>query len=170
MFPLKEAPGQHFSKQHFKHFTLFVCVWVCECRCSWNPKEGFGSSEVDSEIPEGDSTWCGRWQLNSGPLKEQQVLLPTEYFQPWSCSFFLKVEALVGPLVFHGHNNYSSTMNSAWMPAGFCCVCGMNGFQVCRMNHFIWFIGRDEVSDVSEWLSDLWRVFLFSRQCLHCII
>jgi E3 ubiquitin-protein ligase NEDD4 len=44
--------------------------------CLWRPEEGVGSPGIgvtDScELP------CGCWELNSGPLKKQPVLLTTE--------------------------------------------------------------------------------------------
>lgn len=150
-----------------------MCLCVCECRCSWSPKEGIGSFDagVNRRLRVAD-VGAGNWTLLL--WKSSKCFWPLSHvFSFWSCgsAFSLKVVALVGPLVFRGHNGYSSTMSRAWRrPEAFAVFVEMNGFQVCRMNHFIWFKGQDEVSDVSEWLSGLWRGFLFSRQCLCCIM
>lgn len=61
---------------------------------------------------------------------------------------FLKAEAHMRPLAFHGHNQYSSTTNSArpMAPSRFLIN---GGFYVCRMIHFVWFVEQG----CSDWYS-----------------
>ena len=44
--------------------------------CSWRPEEGVGSPETG--VTGGCEPLCGCWELNPGPLQEQQGLLSTE--------------------------------------------------------------------------------------------
>jgi hypothetical protein len=73
--------------EHFIHFLLFIglsCkrlfkkdVFVCfiyqvHCSCLQTHQKLSDPITVGCEPP------CGCWELNSGPLEEQSVLLPTE--------------------------------------------------------------------------------------------
>jgi hypothetical protein len=56
---------------------MYVCV-PCGYKCSQRPEEGVGSPRVgvtDSCKPPIMGT---HWEMNSGPLEEQQTLLSTE--------------------------------------------------------------------------------------------
>ena len=61
-----------FPLSFFISFFLWICMWVhCSClqthqKRAWDP------------ITDGCEPSCGCWELNSGPLEEQSVLLTTE--------------------------------------------------------------------------------------------
>jgi hypothetical protein len=54
---------------------MYVCMYICYM-CAFESEEGIGFSETgitgSPELP------CRRWELNPGPLHEQQVLLTAE--------------------------------------------------------------------------------------------
>ena len=64
------------SSQHYILFIvyMFVSVWACTRVCSnWS-----GQKRALYPITDGCEQPCGCWELNSGPLEEQSVLLTTE--------------------------------------------------------------------------------------------
>ena len=66
-----------FVFQFCFYYNGYVCR-VCTQECSYpqRPEEGIRSDEAG--IIGGWEPWCGHWELNLGPLEEQQVLLTTE--------------------------------------------------------------------------------------------
>ena len=48
-------------------------------RCQWRPEEGFGSPE--NGVTDGCKLLCGFWELNPGPLQEQQGLTAESHLQ-----------------------------------------------------------------------------------------
>jgi hypothetical protein len=63
-----------FAFFFFFFFKIYLCMWVHSLSLSSNTaEESIGDSITDGcELP------FGCWELNSGPLKEQPVLLTTE--------------------------------------------------------------------------------------------
>jgi hypothetical protein len=56
----------------FFFFKSYLCMWV-HCRCPQTYQKRASDIIIDGcELP------CGFWELNSGPLEEQMVLLTTE--------------------------------------------------------------------------------------------
>ena len=72
-----------------------MCVPFCMCVyvSAEIPEEGTGSP--GTAIIDGYESSCGCWELNTGPLQEQLVLLNTELsLQPCFIFFFKKLFAL----------------------------------------------------------------------------
>lgn len=65
-----------------------MCVFVPHiCRCSEKPEEGIRSSGAG--IADGGRLQCGCWDLNSGPLQKQQVLLNCQAISPVPAQAFV---------------------------------------------------------------------------------
>lgn len=78
MIQIASQKGFLFLFQKILFVLMSVCLLVCisyTCRCPQRPEERVMCSGNGAKI--GDQ--CGFWQLNLGPLKEQQVLLTSEY-------------------------------------------------------------------------------------------
>jgi len=62
----------------FFFFNLFIlCIWV---HCCWLQTD---QKRASDSITDGCEPSCGCWELNSGPLEEQSVLLTAEsHLQP----------------------------------------------------------------------------------------
>jgi len=68
----------HFFSYVYECFYLYVCMHVHPV-CAWclrRSEEGIRSPGTGDK--EGCEPPCGFWELNLGPLQEQQVLLTTE--------------------------------------------------------------------------------------------
>lgn len=57
-------------------FPACVSVHYLCARCLWRPEEGLGFS--GTAVTDGCKPPCGCWELNSGSLEEQLMLLATE--------------------------------------------------------------------------------------------
>jgi len=93
-------------------FYLFVRSFVLWVYCSCLQTHQKRASDL---ITDGSEPPCGRWDLNSEPLKEQSVLLTTEpSLQLWPSGFltFIDVDALVcQDYGFHDFKGMTSTEN-----------------------------------------------------------
>lgn len=58
--------------------VLLPCMYMCQTHawCLWKSEEGIGSPETG--VTDGWEAPCGCWEMNTGTLKEQQVLLTVE--------------------------------------------------------------------------------------------
>ena len=69
-----------FKKRCFlKNYLFIVCIWVCSSCLQTHQKRAL---DPITKPP------CGCWELNSGPLVEQSVLLTTEPSLQPLCYFF----------------------------------------------------------------------------------
>lgn len=73
IFPLISFPP---VKKRF--ILLLICMRVCclyvyMCMCPWKPKGTSDLLELEIQL-----LGCGYWELNLGPLQEQQMLLTVE--------------------------------------------------------------------------------------------
>jgi hypothetical protein len=81
--------SEHVQRQRSLNLLFFfkdlfiICIWV-HCSCLQIPQK-----RASDPITDGCEPPCGCWELNSGPLEEQSVLLTTEpSLQPLSeCSY-----------------------------------------------------------------------------------
>jgi len=75
------------SYSFLKKYLFILCIWV-HCRCLQTHQK-----KASDLITDGCEPPCGCWELNSGPLEEQSVLLTTEpSLQPtqsYSCPMWL---------------------------------------------------------------------------------
>jgi hypothetical protein len=55
---------------------MYSCVWDVHVSAAGQKREDTGYPGL--ELQEAMSCQCGCWDLNSGPLEEQRVLLTTE--------------------------------------------------------------------------------------------
>ena len=60
-----------------KRLKIRLCVFVCDYRCLRRP-EASDSLEGEFRAIVSNLVRCGHWQLNPGPLQEQQVHLTAE--------------------------------------------------------------------------------------------
>ena len=56
-----------------KILFLYICIWWVHCRCLQTHQK-----RASDPIADGCEPPCGCWELNSGPLEDQSVLLTTE--------------------------------------------------------------------------------------------
>ena len=62
----------HYILNSFKKYLFILCIWVHHCSLQTHLKR------ASDPIADGCEPPCGCWELNSGPLKEQSVLLTAE--------------------------------------------------------------------------------------------
>ena len=82
-----------YLKILFQIMCICLCLSLCECTHVHQVLRGqkLVLDSVELEL-EAVAAWCGFWELNSGPLEEQHVLLIAEpskyYFKSFFSPFF----------------------------------------------------------------------------------
>lgn len=79
----------HLKKIYLLIFILCAWVFICMYLCAWCPKKPEESVVLSSTgFTDGCERLCGCWESNSGPLKEEQILLTTEPLSLQSPKFY----------------------------------------------------------------------------------
>ena len=135
-----------------------MCVYTCR------PEESTRSHLDSCESP------CDCWELNSGLLEEQQVLLTSEpSLQPHATRSFYKKKSPIKVVAVHSFNSSTPEAQvgeSLW-------VRGQPGLQKCfsgqsRLQTYTLFQKKKEGEEEEEGLVLLWKPwFRFVRE-VHC--